>query len=527
MNAFLECLAKTSAVTLIVWIVTLLLRRQSAALRHWLWLCSLAAFLLIPALLPLARRSTPVRLSLPVPAALTLIRSEVTADRAPIPTGQQSQPSNAALRIQPFSLLAGLWIAGSTILCIRRLRAVLRMRGIVRRSVLAPLPSRIANSAPAIRFSNEIRTPLAWGFLQPLILLPPEALAWTPECLHGVLEHECEHLRRLDWLSHWFAELVCAVWWFHPLVWLARSRAAHERECACDDAVLRSGVRPADYAAELLNLIKTLRVKGEPIMELSALSNVERRIKHLLQTGTDRRPAQAKVRLAVALAAVVMIVPIAMVRAQAPAGQGDLSGIVADISGARIPNAIVIASGSSGNREVTRTDASGAWSLSGIPAGNYTVEVKARGFALGARPIALSPGQRAVMEQTLSLGTVQETIDVVAQGQARPSTATAGSNPQRIRVGGNVQATKLLKQVKPAYPDTARAQGIEGTVLLNAVIAKDGSLLSLVVMNRLADPELAAAALDAVRQWRYQPTLLNGEPVEVVTTITVNFHLQM
>jgi TonB family protein len=63
-------------------------------------------------------------------------------------------------------------------------------------------------------------------------------------------------------------------------------------------------------------------------------------------------------------------------------------------------------------------------------------------------------------------------------------------------------------------------------VLLHAVIATDGSLLSVGVINTLADPELANAAMDAVKQWRYQPTLLNGNPVEVLTTISVNFRLQ-
>ncbi|MEP6538431.1 MAG: TonB family protein [Bryobacteraceae bacterium] len=69
-------------------------------------------------------------------------------------------------------------------------------------------------------------------------------------------------------------------------------------------------------------------------------------------------------------------------------------------------------------------------------------------------------------------------------------------------------------------------RGIEGTVLLRSIIATDGSLLSIGVTNTLADPDLAAAAADAVRPWWYQPTLLNGQPMLVITTISVNFHLQ-
>jgi protein TonB len=121
---------------------------------------------------------------------------------------------------------------------------------------------------------------------------------------------------------------------------------------------------------------------------------------------------------------------------------------------------------------------------------------------------------------------VQETETVVATGQPRRALSPSVSSGERISVGGNVQATRLVKKVSPAYPASAMAQGIEGTVLLNAVIGKDGHLISTKVLNRLADPDLAAAALDAVKQWQYEPSLLNGVPVEVVTTITINFKLQ-
>lgn len=512
MTTLWEWIWKTSAATVVVWFVTLLLRRRSAALRDALWLSSLAAFILIPALLPLARRTPPVRLAIQVPTAFDPPPAHVAAPpRMSVPARTWS-----VNRILPW-----VWLSGSLILCIRRARAAIRMKGIAGRSVPAP-----ASIDGEVRISSEVRTPLTWGLLRPMILLPPCALEWSTECLGSVLEHEREHIRRLDPLCHWLAELVCVSWWFHPFAWLARSRAAHERECACDDAVLRSGVRPSDYASELLNLAATLPNKGEPIMALSALSNFERRIKNLLLPDIDRRAAGTRTRLAVALATLVLIVPLAILRAQAPAGQADLSGTVFDITGARVPNAFVTASGSTGNREVTRADAAGEWSFSGIPAGNYTIETAAPGFALGTNTIELAVGQKATLSQTLSVGRVQETINVVAQGQARHTTQS-DTTPQRIRVGGMVQATRLMRQVRPAYPASAKAQGIEGTVLMHAVISKEGDLLSLTVMNKLADPDLAAAALDAVKQWHYQPTLLNGEPVEVETTITMNFKLQM
>ncbi len=97
--------------------------------------------------------------------------------------------------------------------------------------------------------------------------------------------------------------------------------------------------------------------------------------------------------------------------------------------------------------------------------------------------------------------------------------------PQRIRVGGNVQAVKLVYQTKPAYPEHAQQNGIQGSVVLQGVISTTGNLIGVEVLSKAVDPELAQAAVDAASQWRWEPTLLNGEPVEVVTTITVNFHL--
>jgi protein TonB len=95
--------------------------------------------------------------------------------------------------------------------------------------------------------------------------------------------------------------------------------------------------------------------------------------------------------------------------------------------------------------------------------------------------------------------------------------------PQRIRVGGNVQQARLVNMIRPVYPPLAKQARIQGTVRLQAIIAKDGAVVQLEVQS--GHPLLVQAALDAVKQWRYQPTLLNGEPVEVVTTVDVVFTL--
>jgi len=92
-----------------------------------------------------------------------------------------------------------------------------------------------------------------------------------------------------------------------------------------------------------------------------------------------------------------------------------------------------------------------------------------------------------------------------------------------LRVNADKQQQKLVHSVRPVYPDAAKQAGIEGTVRLKAIIAKDGTVQDLKVLS--GDPALVNAAAEAVRQWRYQPTLLEGKPVSVVTTVTVEFRL--
>jgi len=108
---------------------------------------------------------------------------------------------------------------------------------------------------------------------------------------------------------------------------------------------------------------------------------------------------------------------------------------------------------------------------------------------------------------------------VISTPTAVPKVAT----PTRIRVSQGVSQGLLIHQVKPSYPALARQARIQGTVVLQAVIGKDGNIQNLKVVS--GHPMLAPAALEAVKQWKYKPYYLNGEPVEVDTTINVNFTL--
>jgi TonB family protein len=136
--------------------------------------------------------------------------------------------------------------------------------------------------------------------------------------------------------------------------------------------------------------------------------------------------------------------------------------------------------------------------------------VEIRITAPGARPSApvLSRGSGGV------LGGILSSTD-----------AAAASSPQgpRVPVGGNVQMSKIIKMVQPVYPPLAKRARIQGKVILKVVVGQDGAVTSVTLEN--GHPLLAPAAIDAVRQWTFQPTLLNGQPVDVVSTVEVNFTL--
>ena len=112
---------------------------------------------------------------------------------------------------------------------------------------------------------------------------------------------------------------------------------------------------------------------------------------------------------------------------------------------------------------------------------------------------------------------------LIGSGPAGPPPPPKPAGPSRIRVGGNVEAASLINKVTPVYPPIAKTAHVSGTVILHAIISKDGSIQELQYVS--GPPLLMKAAMDAVKEWRYKPTMLNGEPVEVDTTIDVVFSL--
>jgi TonB family protein len=433
-----------------------------------------------------------------------------------------------------------LWAAGAVIWAARIAVGEVRVRRIVRRARLldASQPNPYGenvrqllhiNRKVEFRTSAEIAIPFTRGAFHPTVLLPAEANQWSQIQLESVLAHELAHVKRYDCLTQVPAQIACALFWFHPVVWLAAFEMRNERERACDDIVLGLGHKATDYADFLLVLSRKLRRMDSAWLTSVALaqsSQMEVRMKALLDPNLNHSPLPLRRVLLAAALAVALILPVAAIRATAQNTLGKVSGTVHDPSGAVVPGAtITLVNLETRHSIVGHTGEDGAFKFPAIQAGRYELEITKTGFAPtdSGPDLELKPSGDLHQDITLPIGSVTQMVMVQGRksGEKLPSPPSA---PRRIRVGGSVESARVISGVHPDYPASAEKHGIEGTVTLQAVIGTDGHILALSPISG-PDPALIKSAMDAIRQWRYSPTLLNGLPVEIATTIQVTFKL--
>jgi TonB family protein len=167
-------------------------------------------------------------------------------------------------------------------------------------------------------------------------------------------------------------------------------------------------------------------------------------------------------------------------------------------------------------KQETATDAAGNFTLSGSAAGQYILRIQKPGFTSVFREFDLKAESSMNREFTMSNEGSEAVMDTVVNDNQAAA--------KQIRVGGKVAQSNLIRKVAPVYPVAAKASRTQGKVELEAKISKDGIPIELRVLSSPGD-DLSASALEAVRQWRYRPTLLNGNPVSIVTDVIVNYTL--
>ena len=232
-------------------------------------------------------------------------------------------------------------------------------------------------------------------------------------------------------------------------------------------------------------------------------------------------------RRAVVLTAVVLFavtLPTAAFRA-AQAPPAALAGTVYDATGAVMPGVVLTLEDAQQVKWEATTDATGRFQFPGVAPGPYLLTATIPGFRSLRQEFELRNARDWDRAVTLQVGDLQETVTVSERRVAAPAAPSQPRGPQPVRVGGNIRAPRKELDVHPIYPQTMRDAGREGVVPIDAIIGRDGTVTSVRVLSAQVHPDFAMAAVDAVRQWRFSPTLLNGTPVEVVMTVSVRFSL--
>jgi TonB family protein len=264
-------------ILLLAGLVALLATRNStAANRHLLCLCVLAGSMLLPL------------------GALVRVKPISFRTQALDAAVRQSPVMNQAAALPWHSIILAVWAFGTMLLILRLVIGYWRISRLMRTAT--PLDPR--------QFAAEVTVPIASGLFRPVILLPSATATWPEWQRTAAIRHELAHIERKDLWANFLANLACALYWFHPLVWTMSGHLRREQEAACDDSVIDTGFDRTVYAEALLAVAKNSPSSLIPGCYMTTDSDVKSRIMRLLGSSGSHRTTLP--RTAVAFAAVAL-----------------------------------------------------------------------------------------------------------------------------------------------------------------------------------------------------------------------------
>lgn len=344
----LDSALKGLAILLLTALAVLAMRRSSAAARHLVWFLGTSSLLILPILsaalpswhiLPrwLDNLAASAPISAPAPALLPTVPEAQIPPNAPdwIPPTNAPlllpppQPTAMHLHWQAWTLLA--WATGCILVLAYLYLGYLSLWRLRRQST--PLTSHTwlialdqARDELNLRRPVQLLTslhrtmPMTWGLWRTRLLLPAESSAWNDQQRRAVFLHELAHAKRWDCLTQLIAQLVCAIYWFNPLVWFAWKHMQDERERACDDLVLSAGTKASAYAEQLLHIASEMPVAAysAAAIAMARPSSLEGRLLAILDVTRNRRRLSLSTCAITTLLIAALTIPLAMVRAAAP-----------------------------------------------------------------------------------------------------------------------------------------------------------------------------------------------------------------
>ncbi|MEZ5292023.1 MAG: HEAT repeat domain-containing protein [Vicinamibacterales bacterium] len=357
LSVLLGSAVKGSALLGLAALAALWLKRGSAASRHLAWQLGLFGLLALPvvtlvqpfqwevpalpaiAVAPAAQVAalTPIGDSAPAPAPRAARRVDL-APASPDAAREAQGPGVAVAAIPADDApaiswqsrvpawLGAMWLLGAAAVLARFGVGLLVARWYARHSTpldavewasLNETMSFAVGLGHPVRLLKSARaaTPMTFGILHPVVLLPADADDWPEDRRRIVMLHELAHVHRLDSLTQCLTQLACAVYWFNPLVWMAARRLRAEAERACDDWVLRAGMRASTYAEHLLDMVKTIGRLHTPAaaLPMAQRSTFEGRLLAILEPGLDRNGLTRAQAVALTAVIAIVVVPLAAV----------------------------------------------------------------------------------------------------------------------------------------------------------------------------------------------------------------------
>jgi len=522
MTLLLSVTIKIALLTLAGLAATVMLRRLSAAMRHWVLATTMFCCLSVPAVelfLPSWSISLPVEWLTPSATSSLRLSSESPAPRTDAPNGTVNAASDARFNglLSPAAMLAGIWIGGALVGLVVLSVGLFRLRSLAARSEpVSSGPWRSIADDVATRYGirrhvHLLRCPhrtllATWGLVRPTILLPEGAESWAEDRIHVVLRHELAHILRGDWSVSLTADLLKAVYWFNPLLWIACRRLRHESERACDDLVLASGISASEYATHLLDVARESALRRHPWSPAIAIAHrsmLEGRVRAMLNGHLNRQPLTTLTRATTVAAIAVVALSVGVVslsgsarstaapdiqliptstipvlnadagrvasaparsRADAPAQAqpkgGTIEGVLYDQFGGLLPGASVrLTQLASGSSQASQTDRGGLFVFRDLPAGEYEVVTNLPGFIAVKVVVRAEPGATVRRHITLPVGTLEETIHVTCSlATSRPSAPAGSATP-----GGANQPAAGPRGAEPKIPSTFTG-GIGGQI---------------------------------------------------------------
>jgi TonB family protein len=374
----------------------------------------------------------------------------------------------------------------------------LRLRLFLRRSNFVPAKNAEATLISSqigarARFfvSDEIISPATFGVLDPAVILPRSFAQLSDACREAVLYHELLHVRRRDWAVILGEEILRSIFWFHPAVWWLLAKIHLSREQWIDYEVVRLTGNKQPYLESLLEIAEACgRSKAVPAPLFLRERHLVQRVALLLKEASMNRW-----RLVFSFTAIILLL----------AGTVRLASAWFPLTGESVI---------SGEQSANQNHA--------LQKSKFVKPViGAQTAAPAKKPVPVNPGPAA-------RNTAKSTFLPVAGAPVLSPVAAPDQNNARpvrepIRVGGKVQESKLIRRVEPVYPELAKRARVQGRVVLVVTVDEEGNVANITVSD--GHPLLNDAAVAAVKQWRYSPTLLNGEPVSVIATVTIVFNL--